>query len=211
VEGTRLGGESGDEAVALVGDAGAAFGIGLVGVLHRGRFAGDEGVLAIVDGVGVGVGEAEIGSTGHAAVDGESCAVVNAGGGALKFVDGAELGDGASERIDAGRERTGQRWRVLPGGEGIDGVVPALKNGAGGIEDGIGECDRRREIDIEGANEMFTVDVEIRDGDGGVGGDSRSRVRLVCWTRGVTKLGAKAETSLVTPWVNPAGDCSWLR
>ena len=48
----------------------------------------------IVDGMGVGVGEAEIGSAGHAAVDGNSCAVVEAGGGALEFIDFAELGDG---------------------------------------------------------------------------------------------------------------------
>ena len=34
---------------------------------------------------------------------------------------------------------------------------------------------------------------------------SFSSVRLACCTRGVTKLGAKAETLLVTPWVNPAG------
>ena len=33
-------------------------------------------------------------------------AVVEAGGGALKYVDGAELGDGAAKRIDAGRKGT---------------------------------------------------------------------------------------------------------
>ena len=98
-------------------------------------------------------------------------AVVDAGGGALEFVDGAELRDGASERIDARREWAGQRLGVLPGGEGIDGVVAVLKDRAGGIEDGIGEGDRRREIDVERADEMFAVNVEIGDGDGGVAGD----------------------------------------
>ncbi len=171
VEGPRLHRERGDEAVALVSDAGATLGVGIVGILHGRGFAGDQRVLAVVDGVGVGVGEAEIGAAGHAAVDGESCAVVDAGGGALKFVDRAQLGDGASQRIDAGRERAGQRLRVLPGGEGIDGVVSALKNRARGIEERISERDRRREIHIERADEMFAVDVEIRDRDGGVAGD----------------------------------------
>lgn len=171
VKGTRLGGESGDEAVALVGDAGAALGIGLVGILKGGGFAGDEGVLTIVDGMGVGVGEAEIGSAGHAAVDRNSCAVVEAGGGALEFIDFAELGDGAAEWIDAGREWARQRLRVLPGGEGIDGVEAVLKDGAGGIEDGIGESDGRRKVNVESADEVFAVDVEIGDGDGGVVGD----------------------------------------
>jgi len=34
---------------------------------------------------------------------------------------------------------------------------------------------------------------------------SFSNVRLDCWTRGVTKVGANAETLCVTPWVNPRG------
>lgn len=61
--------------------------------------------------------------------------------------------------------------RVLPGGEGINGVVTVLKNGAGGIEDGIGESDRLWKVDVERADEMFAVDVEIGDGDGSVVGD----------------------------------------
>src|ERR1700722_204978 len=138
VKGTRVRGKSGDEALALVGDAGTALGVGLVGILDSGGSAGDESILTIVDGVSVGVREAEISSASHAPVDGESCAVVDAGGGALELVDGAELRDGAAERIDARRKRAGERTSVLPGSEGIDGVVAVLKNGAGGIEDGIG-------------------------------------------------------------------------
>ena len=39
---------------------------------------------------------------------------------------------------------------------------------------------------------------------------SFSSVKLACCTRGVTKLGANAETSLVTPCVNPAGRAAGL-
>ena len=79
--------------------------------------------------------------------------------------------DGASKRIDAGRERARQRLGELPGGEGIDGVEAVLKDGAGGIEDGIGESDGRRKVNVESADEVFAVDVEIGDGDSGVVGD----------------------------------------
>src|ERR1022692_113092 len=171
VERTRFYREGGYEAMALVGDAGAALTVGIIGILHGGWRAGDEGVLAVVDGMGVGIGEPEIGAVRHAAVDGEGCAVVDAGGGALKFVDRTELGDGPPEWIDAGREWAGQRSGVLPGGEGIDRVVSALKDGAGGIKKGIVEGDRLRQVDVKRANQMFAVDVEIGSGDGGLAGD----------------------------------------
>ena len=76
MKGAGLEGEGGDEAAALVGNAGTAFGIRLVGILDGGGRAGDEGVLTVVDGARVGVGEAEISTAGHAAVDGDGCAVV---------------------------------------------------------------------------------------------------------------------------------------
>jgi hypothetical protein len=57
VEGMRLEREGGDEEAALVGDAGAAFGVGLVRILNGGGLAGDQSVLAVIDGAGVGVGE----------------------------------------------------------------------------------------------------------------------------------------------------------
>ena len=152
MEGTGLGGEGRDQALALVGDAGSALGAGIIGILHGGGLAGDQGVLAIVDGVSIGVGEAKIGSAGDAAIDGESGSVVVAGGGALEFIDGAELGDRASERIDAGRQGAGERAGELPGGEGIDRVVAALKDRTGGIEDGIGQRDRLRQ-DLRRARE----------------------------------------------------------
>ena len=59
----------------------------------------------------------------------------------------------------------------LPGREGIDGVVAALKDGSSGIEDGIVQRGGLREIHVEGADEMFAANVEQRDGDRGVIGD----------------------------------------
>ena len=70
-----------------------------------------------------------------------------------------------------GGKGQGERTSVLPGGERIDGVVAVLKDGAGGIEDGIGKGNGLREVDVERADEMFSVDVEIRDGDRGVAGN----------------------------------------
>ena len=171
MEGTRLGGEGCHQSMALVGDTGSALAGRVIGILNCGGRAGDKGVLAVIDGVSVGVRQAQISAASHAAVDGDGCPVVDAGGSALEFVDGAELGDGASQRIDTGREGAGQGTGELPGSEGIDSVKSALKNGAGGIEDGIGESDRRRKIDVEGADQVFAVNVEVRDGDGGVVGD----------------------------------------
>lgn len=104
MEGAGLGGKGGDKAMALVGGAGATFAGGVVGVLNGGGLAGYEGVLAVVDGVSEGVGETDIGSPSYAAIDGERGAVVDAGGGALEFVDGAELRDGSAQRINARRE-----------------------------------------------------------------------------------------------------------
>ena len=135
----RLGGEGGDQAVALVGDAGSALGAGDVGILHGGGLSGDQGVLTIVNGVGVGEGDAQVGAAGHAAIDRERGSVVITGRRALEFVDGSELRDGPSERIDARRKWAGQRLGELPGREGIDGIVAALEDGSGGIEDGIVE------------------------------------------------------------------------
>ena len=93
-----LGREGGDQAITLVGDAGSALGAGGVGILHGGGLSGDERVLAVVDGVGVGEGDAQVGSARDAAIDGERGSVVIAGRRALEFVDGAELRDGAAER-----------------------------------------------------------------------------------------------------------------
>ena len=96
MKGARLERDGSHEPTALVGDAGPTFGVGLVGILHGGGFACDERVLTVVNRARVGVGKAQISASGHAAVDGDSCSVIHAGGGALKFVDGAELRDGPS-------------------------------------------------------------------------------------------------------------------
>ena len=128
MEQARLDGEGGDQALALVGDAGPALSAGSVGVLYGGGLARYERVLAVVDGAGVGIREPQVGSAGDSAVDGKRAPVVIAGRGTLEFVDGAELCDGAPERIDTGRIGAGQRLRELPGGKGIDGVISALKD-----------------------------------------------------------------------------------
>jgi hypothetical protein len=64
-------GKGGDQALALVGDAGSALGAGDIGILHGCGLSGDEGVLAVIDRVSIGVGEAQIASTGDAAIDRE--------------------------------------------------------------------------------------------------------------------------------------------
>src|SRR5271170_725907 len=171
MKGARLDRESSDEPTALVGDAGPTFGVGLVGILHGGGFAGDERVLAVVDRAGVSEGEAQISAASHAAVDGDSRAVIHAGGRALKFVDRAELRDGPAQGIDAGWERAGLRLRELPGREGIDGVVSVFEDGTGGIKDGISQCNRLRKIDVEGADKVLAVNIKIGDSDCGFAGD----------------------------------------
>ena len=55
MEQVRFGGECGDESLALVGDAGSAFGGRYVGVLYGCGLAGDEGVLPIINGVSVSI------------------------------------------------------------------------------------------------------------------------------------------------------------
>jgi hypothetical protein len=86
----------------------------------------------------------------------------------LEFVDGTEVRDRAAGRIDARRPGAGQRAGELPGRKGIDGVVVALKDGAGGIEDGISERVWLREIYIERTNQVFSTNTEQRQGYGGV-------------------------------------------
>ena len=45
----------------------------------------------------------------------------------MEFVNRSELGDRASQRVDAGRERTIERAAKLPGRKGRDVVVTAVK------------------------------------------------------------------------------------
>src|ERR1700751_5985253 len=103
VEEARLSGDSHHESVALVRDTGTALGARNIGILDRRRLAGDESVLAVLDGAGVGVGEAEVGSARDPAVYGEGCSVVVARCGTLKFIDATQLGDRAAQGIDARR------------------------------------------------------------------------------------------------------------
>ncbi len=170
VEGTGLGGESGDQSMALVGGTRATFGGGGVGVLDGCGLAGYERVLAVVDGVGEGVGEAQVSPASYAAIDGECGAVVDAGRGALELVNGAQLRDGPAQWIDAGREGAGEGLGELPSREGVDCVESA---GAGTcrIEDRVVEGDGLREIDVQGTDEMFAMDVEIGERDGSVVSD----------------------------------------
>ena len=128
---------------------------------------GDQGILAIVDGLSVGVGEPQIGSAGDATCNGDCRSLVIARSGALKFVDGAEFCDGSAERIDARWPGTGQRAGKLPGREGIDSVVAADENGAGGIENGVSERGGLREIYVERADQVFSTNIEQGQGHRG--------------------------------------------
>ena len=105
VERARLRRNSSDQALALVGRAGPALGAGIIGILNRGGLSCDQGVLPVIDGMGIGIGKTQVASASYAAIDGEGCAVVVAAGGALEFVDGAELRDRSSERINTRRPR----------------------------------------------------------------------------------------------------------
>lgn len=134
-----------NEALALVGDAGAALGTGRIRILNRRRAAGDECILAIVDGVGISVAKAEVKAVGHLATDGNGSAAIDAGGFALIDVDGAELRNGAGEGINARGKWTGEAGAELPGGESLHGSV-AEQVYAGGIEDRILDISWRREI-----------------------------------------------------------------
>src|SRR5208337_5675549 len=113
VKRTRLDRNRRHQAMPLVGHAGSPLRVGLVGILHRGGLAGDEGVLAVVHGAGIRVGEAQISSVRHAPVDGERGSVVEARSRALKFVNRSQLRDGTSERINAGWPGTVERAAEL--------------------------------------------------------------------------------------------------
>ena len=162
----RCSGECCDETLALVSYAGSALGAGHVRILDGGRLPGDESILAVIDGMSVGVRESKVRAASYSPVQGERSSVVIAGGGALEFVDGAELRDGTSERIDAGREGAGQGARELPGGKGVHGVVSAIEDGAGGVEDRIGQRAGLRKINIQRANQVFAMNREQRESYG---------------------------------------------
>ena len=83
----------------------------------------------------------------------------------MKFVDGTELRDGPAERIDARWPGTGQRAGKLPGGEGIDRVVAAGENGAGGIEYGVSQRGGLREIYVERTDQVFSTNIEQGQGN----------------------------------------------
>src|SRR5216684_3790447 len=123
MEEARLGGESRDPAMPLVGDTGASLSAGKIGILHRSGLTGNQGVLSVVDGMGIGVGQAQVNSASHAAIHGERGPVVETGGRALEFVNGSELGDGPSQGIDAGWKGTVECVAELPGRKRRDGVV----------------------------------------------------------------------------------------
>ena len=108
----RLGGKGRDQSLALICDAGSALGVGNVRILHRGGLPGHESVLAIVDGVSIGVGQSQIRSARDAAIDRERRSVVIARSRALEFVDRAQLRDRPSQRIDARRKRASRAIRV---------------------------------------------------------------------------------------------------
>lgn len=133
-----------------------------VGVLQSGRLSRHEGILAVVDGVSIAVGEAPIRSASDAAIDRECGPVVIARGGALEFVDGSELRDRACKGFNARRPRTGQRSRELPGRERLDGAKASGEDRSSRIEDGIGRRDRLGQIHIQCPDQVFAVNGKRR-------------------------------------------------
>lgn len=78
----------------------------------------------------------------------------------MEFIDCAQFGNGPSQRIDARWPRAVERASELPSREGIDFVKSVLKNGACGIEDGITEGFRLRQVDVESTDEMLSAHVK---------------------------------------------------
>src|SRR5215475_13256567 len=103
---TRFGRKCNYQTIALIGNAGATLGGGIVRILHRCGLASYERVLAIVKGAGVCVGQAEVSSARNAPVEGECRSVVVARGCTLEFINRPELRDRAAQRIDARRPGT---------------------------------------------------------------------------------------------------------
>src|ERR1700739_2943830 len=81
------------ETMALIGDARSALGRSGVGILHRDWTAGDQGILAIVEGMREGVRQTEIETAGHAPAQRNCCAVISAGSRAVELIDRAQLSD----------------------------------------------------------------------------------------------------------------------
>jgi len=67
-------------------------------------------VLAIVNGLGEGVGDAEIKAVGHPPARKKSESVIDARGGALKNVDGSRVAMGRSSAL-----MHGGKWQVTEG------------------------------------------------------------------------------------------------
>src|SRR5579863_127596 len=99
-------------------------------------------------------------------MDGDGHSVVDAGGGALEHIDGAELRYGAGERINARRKRAGEGWSHLPGGKRIDVIERAEKVDTRGVVDGIFNIYRRRQVHVAGADEIDSVHIHVRNADG---------------------------------------------
>ena len=84
--------------------------------------------------------------------------------------------------------------------------------GARRIEDGVAEGHGLREIDVESSDEMFAMDVEIGEGDGGVVGDFFFESDAGLLDARSDEVGGEGGNvagdgvgSFGTPWLNAAG------
>src|ERR1700692_336026 len=151
--------------MTLVSYAEAFFGGGVIGILHQGGLPSDQSVLPVVDGFGKSVGEAEVESAGHLAMNGKRHSVINARCRALKYVDSAQLWNRASERINARRIRASERRSHLPGSKRLHIVEGAKEVGAGAVINRILHVHRPRQIFVKRPNKVKPVPIHVRNAD----------------------------------------------
>src|SRR6266566_7468156 len=89
------------------------------GILHGSGAAGHQRILAVVNGMGIGIAETEVKAVSHLAAQGDGRALIYARSCTLKDVNRAELRKRPRQRIDARRKWASQGGGELPGGKGL--------------------------------------------------------------------------------------------
>src|SRR5713101_867746 len=112
--------------------------------------------------MGVGVAEAKVETVGHLAAQRNGCAMTDAGGFALEYIDCSKLRNRSGQRIDAWRKRASQAGAELPRGKGLHCAI-AQQVHTGGIENRILHFGGWEKIYVAGANQILSVNKRIGD------------------------------------------------